>query len=152
MAEDNTATSTGVGYGTIPADGYTQQRRPGRPARPPMVIIRTGSYGYGSFSRMPSSGAALRQKSRRALSHMKEAEPLLEDQDNNEEEEASTQQAERAIEGSNAAGKTLKKDEEDDDSDDDEEEETKSVWYLILLTLGIGGYVLPIRRQTNVIR
>lgn len=142
MSEENTATSTGIGYGTIPADGYTQQRRPGRPARPPMVIIRTGSYGYGSFQRMPSSGAALRQKSRRALSHMKEAEPLLENTDNEDEEEASTQQASRGLEGSNAAGKTVKKtteDEGDDSEEEDEQEETKSVWYLILLTLGIGG-------------
>jgi len=131
-------TATTPGYGTIPTAGYTQERRP---MRPPMVIIRTGSYGYGSFGRLPPEG--LRQRTRRTntTNAMKEAEPLLEaNADEEEDEEAATGRPPRAagsVDGTLPERDT--KDDEEELDDDDDEEETKSTGYLILLTLGIGG-------------
>lgn len=133
-------TATTPGYGAIPAAGYSQERRP---MRPPMVIIRTGSYGYGSFGRLPSEG--LRQRTRRTKSHMKEQEPLLESNpDDEEDEEAATGHPPRASGSVSSVDGTLPDTDlkDDEDVEDDEPEETKSTGYLILLTLGIGGYVV----------
>lgn len=135
-------TATTPGYGTVQTPGGTRRRRT---ARPSMVIVRTGSYGFGSFGRMPSD--AMRQRVQRTKSHMREQQPLLEPTVDEEDEDVSTPKppkpstmdgeqavAEREAQRDVEVGKTDK-----DEDDDDDSEETKSTGYLFLLTLGIGG-------------